>query len=141
MHPHAVHHHAVCSRRDDRGAAALELAVLGPVVLLATFAIVQAGLVSYARALALAAAREGVTAARAYQAPATAGPDRARAFLTTHAADSLTDTRVDPRGSTATTVRIEVTGRALTVLPGLPPITIRQHAQAERERYIPEAPP
>ncbi|MDQ1249784.1 MAG: hypothetical protein QG597_4160 [Actinomycetota bacterium] len=129
------------SRRGERGSAALELAILGPVVLLLTFAIVQAGLTAYARSLALAAAREGVTAARAYQATSVAGLDRAREFLATHAGDSLIEASVNDRGSTTTTVRIEVTGRALAVLPGLPPITIRQHAQAERERYVPETTP
>lgn len=128
------------ARRDD-GSATLELAILAPVVLLLTFAVVQAALYFHARNLALAAAREGVTAARSYTAPPGAGVQRANTFLAVHAGDSLREPRVDPGGSTATLVRIEVTGTALSVLPGVPNLPVRQVAHAERERLTSEGQP
>ena len=119
----------------DRGSATLEIAILAPAILLLTFAVVQAGLWFYARALALAAAQEGVTAARAYRAAPSAGPARAQAFLREQAGDSLSDTTVSSAGTTTTLVRIQVTGRSLSVLPGIPGPAVAQSAQAQRERF------
>jgi Flp pilus assembly protein TadG len=118
----------------------VELAILGPLVIALTFGIVQAGLTSYAHSLAAAAAREGVTAARAYRADTTAGTDRAERFLRLHAHDSLLDPTVTAT-TTATGVRVDVTGTALTVLPGIPVPTIHAMAQAERERVTTQATP
>ena len=95
------------------------MAILGPALLALIFVVVQAGLWFYARSLALAAANEGVTAGRAYQAPPGAGPARARAFIADHAGDSLLAATVTDTGSDATTVRIQVSGRALSVLTGI----------------------
>jgi Flp pilus assembly protein TadG len=131
----------VTASRHDRGSATLELAILGPALLLATFALVQGALYSYARSLALAAAREGVTAARAYHAAPDAGVRRAQAFLAQHAGDSLLAAHVDTSGSSPTTVRVQVSGHALSVLPGLPAMTIHQVAQADRELFTTAATP
>lgn len=121
--------------RAERGSASLEIAILAPAILALTFTIVQAGLWFYARSLALAAAQEGVTAGRAYHATTDAGPTRARAFLTEQAGDALLDPTVTTTGTTATTVRVTVTGHALSVLPGVAGLTITQSAQAVREHY------
>ena len=130
------------SHKGDRGSASLEIAILAPALLLLTFVLVQAGLWFYARSLALAAAQEGVTAGRAYDAPGAAGLVRARAFLYEQAGDSLTDTRVSSAGTTAAVVRITVTGRSLSVLPGLPGMAITQSAQVSREHFtVPGGPP
>ena len=122
------------SRRDD-GSASLEIAILGPALLLLVFAVVQAGLWFYARSLALAAAQEGVAAARAYEASGDAGVARARSFLDRAAGDSLQAATVSRAGSTETTVRVEVRGRALSVLPGVPGLPVSQAAQAPVERF------
>jgi Flp pilus assembly protein TadG len=124
-----------CSQAGDRGSASLEIAILAPALLLLTFVVVQAGLWFYARNLALAAAQEGVTAGRAYNAPTTAGPVRARAFLSEQAGDSLTGTTVSSTGTTAAVVRITVTGHSLSVLPGLSGMAITQSAQGSREHF------
>ena len=121
--------------RGDRGSVSLEIAILGPTLLLLIFTIVQAGLWFYARSLALAAAQEGVNAARGYQAAPAAGTSRARLFLTEHAGDSLTATRITTTGTTPTQIRIQVTGRSLSVLPGVPGLTITQEAAAPKERF------
>ncbi|MFZ0322657.1 MAG: TadE family protein, partial [Actinomycetes bacterium] len=86
----------------DRGSASLEVAILGPALLLLIFSIVQAGLWFYARSLALAAAQEGVTAARSYDADPGTGISRAQSFIEQQAGDSLTQTSVSSAGSTPT---------------------------------------
>ncbi len=64
---------------DDRGDASIQMAIVYPFVLLATIAVIQASMWYYARQIALTAAREGVTAARAYQAGPADGTARAQA--------------------------------------------------------------
>jgi Flp pilus assembly protein TadG len=118
----------------DRGSATLEIAVLGPAILLLIFTVVQAGLWFYARSLALAAAQSGVAAGRAYGAAPSDANLRAQAFLADQAGDSLTNPTVSTAGSTATSVRVEVSGRCLAVLPGLS-LAVRQSAVADRERF------
>lgn len=126
--------------RRDRGSATLEIAVLGPVLLLLVFTVVQAGLWAYARNLALAAAQEGATAGAAYGARAGDGVGRARAFVARAGGDSLTDVTVGTAGSTTALVRIEVRGRSLSVLPGVPGMVVTQHARATPERFRPDLP-
>ena len=121
--------------RPDRGSATLELVIIFPVLLLIIFTVVQASLFFYARSLALAAAQEGVRAARAENAHLPDGVTRARAFLTTTAGDSLLTPTVSSTGSSATQIRIRVTGRSLSVLPGVPGLTVSQEATGPKERF------
>ncbi len=120
--------------RRDRGSATLEVSILAPVLLLVVFTIIQVGLWSYARSLALGAAQEGVAAGRAHGSPAGAGQVRAQEFLDATAGDSLVDSTVTST-ATAATLRIEVTGRALSVLPGVPGLPVRQRAEGPVERF------
>lgn len=120
---------------SERGSTSLELTILFPVLLLLVFALVQFGLWFHARGLALAAAQEGVSAARLYQATPGAGVDRATDFLTAHGSDTLLEAQVND-GSSALRVRIEVTGRALSVLPGVSGLSVSQHAEGPVERFI-----
>lgn len=120
--------------RCDRGSATLEIAVLAPVLLLVVFTIIQVGLWSYARSLALAAAQEGVAGGRGYRAPATAADLAARSFLDRAAGDSIVERQVST-SATATEVRVEVTGRSLSVLPGVPGLPVRQRAHGPLERF------
>ena len=123
------------SRSPDEGSTTLEIAILGPVLLLLIFAIVQAALWFYARNLALAAAQEGVGAGRAYGSNPSQGVSRARSFLDRSASDSLQTSSVSSAGSTPSTVRISVTGRSLSVLPGFAGITVTQSAVGPVERF------
>ncbi len=122
-------------RAGASGSVTIEVAVLGPVLLLVVFAIVQAGLWSYARSLALGAAQTGVAAGRAYGAPPQAGRQAAEDFLAHHARDSLTAPQ-----AVATTrgdeVQVVVRGRSLSVLPGLPGIPVTQHAVGPVEQIV-----
>ncbi len=121
-------------RAPERGSATLEVAILAPVLLLVVFTIIQVGLWSYARSLALGAAQEGVAAGTAYRAPEQAGRHRAQEFLDATAGDSLRGSSVTAVAS-PTSLRIEVTGRALSVLPGVPGLPVRQRAEGSIERY------
>jgi Flp pilus assembly protein TadG len=118
----------------DRGSVTVEIAVLAPVLLLVIFTIVQVGLWSYARSLALGAAQEGVATGRSYGSTVAAGRIRAEQFLVEHAGDSLLDPAVVAQASVGS-VRVEVTGRALSVLPGVPGLPVRQSAAGPLERY------
>ena len=119
----------------DAGSATLEIAILGPALLLLIFTIVQTALWFYARNLALAAAQEGVGAGRSYGSAPDVGVTRAKSFLDRNASDSLQFISVSSTGSTPTTVRISVTGRSLSVLPGLPGMTVTQSAEGPVERF------
>lgn len=120
-------------RRADRGSATLEITVLAPVLLLVVFTTIQVGLWSYARSLALGAAQEGVAVGRAYGSSPQSGQLRAEQFLTARAGDSLLGSQVRTTFS-ATTLRVEVSGRALSVLPGVPGLPVRQAAEGPVER-------
>jgi Flp pilus assembly protein TadG len=125
----------------DAGSVSLEIAILGPTLLVLIFTIVQAGLWFHARSLALAAAQEGVTAARGFGSDLDAGIARAQSFLDRHAGDSLMHTTVITTGSTPRGMRIEVSGRALSVFPGVPGMRVTQSAQGPIERWTTDGAP
>jgi Flp pilus assembly protein TadG len=125
----------------DTGSASVEIAILGPALLLLVFAIVQGGLWFYAHNLALAAAEEGVTTGAAYGARPDIGVVRTRTFLDQQAGDSLTATTISSAGSTPTVVRIAVTGRSLSVLPGVPGIEVTATAVGPVERFTTDGAP
>lgn len=118
----------------ERGSVTLELAVVFPVFLLLLIAAVQAGLYFYARAIALTAAQQGVQAARLQQHTLDDGLAAARGYALHAGGGSLHHVAVDPAGSTATAVRITVTGTAVSLLPGVD-WPVSQQAAGPRERY------
>lgn len=118
----------------DRGSFTLELAILFPTFLLLVLVIVQAALYFFARSIAMSAAQEGARTARLQGHQLTEGQLAATRFATDQGDGVLTNTSVSTTGSTPTQVSVAVTGRVLTVVPGLS-LTIRQVAQAPRERY------
>ena len=97
------------------------------------FAAIQAGTYFWARSIAQAAAQEGVTAQRAYNAAPGAGQARAEEFVAA-TGDGLT-------GATVTVVagpdqlQVTVSGRCLSVIPGFcnaVPVTATAHGTVER---------
>lgn len=66
---------------DDRGSAAVELAVAAPAILLLLFASIQVAIWFLARDVALNAAEQAVTAQRGYNAADGVGQARANTFL------------------------------------------------------------
>lgn len=127
----------MCRRGRERGSATLEVAILGPALLLLVFAVVQVGLWAYARSLVLAAAQEGARAGAAHGADSEDASLRAREFAAA-AGDSLREVDVDTSGSDAATMRVEVAARALSIIPGVAGMTVRQHAEAPRELFVPD---
>ena len=126
---------ALCRGGRDTGSATVEVAILFPVLLAVIVAIVQYGLWFHARSLALAAAQEGVTAARAYAADPAIGPGRAREFVQAHGADTLTDVTATATSPGAGQVGVQVTGRSLSLLPGVPGPAVTQSADGPVERF------
>ncbi len=120
---------------DDRGDASIQMAIVYPFVLLAAIAVIQASMWYYARQIALTAAREGVTAARAYQAGPADGTARARQVLGRTAGDSLRSTSVSA-SSDGERVRVQVSGVAQSMIPGVPGLTISQSASGPAERWV-----
>ncbi|MFI5641985.1 TadE family protein [Streptomyces goshikiensis] len=117
------------------GESSVQMAIVFPFILMVTVAVVQASMWVYARNIALTAAREGVTAARTYQAPESAGAARASETLGRIAGDSLAGSSVSTTGTSATEVRVTVTGQAISLIPGLSSLSVSQSASAPRERW------
>ncbi|KJS55679.1 TadE/TadG family type IV pilus assembly protein [Streptomyces rubellomurinus] len=128
-------------RRGDRGSMSLSLAFVFPVVLLLVLLVVQASLWWYDRQVALTAAREGVDAGRVQGNATDEVKDRAalrqaQGFLDRTGVQGY---RVRTDGSTADTIRVTVELSPPMLIPGLKGPTIRQFAQAPRERFVPPA--
>lgn len=119
---------------DDRGDASIQMAIVFPFILLATIAVIQASMWYYAREIALTAAREGLTAARAYQASPADGTARAQEVLGRSAGDSLRGYGVSASND-GQRVRIQVSGTALSMIPGLSGLKITQSASGPVERW------
>ncbi|KUJ38404.1 hypothetical protein ADL25_24345 [Streptomyces sp. NRRL F-5122] len=111
------------------------MAIVFPFVLLATVAVIQASMWYYARQIALTAAREGLTAARAYQSSPAAGASQARNVLERTAGDSLRGYSVSV-SSNGQQVRVQVSGTALSMIPGVPGLQVSQTASGPQERWV-----
>ncbi|MFM9705583.1 TadE family protein [Streptomyces galilaeus] len=120
--------------RDDRGDASIQMAIVYPFVLLATIAVVQASMWYYARQIALTAAREGASAARAYQARPADGTARAHEVLERAAGDSLNGYSVSVT-SNGQRIQVQVSGTAMSMIPGISGLQVTQSASGPVERW------
>ena len=123
--------------RRDGGTATLELTVLFPVVLLILFGVMQGALYFHGRNVAMAAAEQGVRAARADGQTDRAGvaTAHARQFLAdTGELDNLTGLSITPAVD-AGSVRVTVSARTVSLLPGVPGPTVSQTAAGAIERF------
>ena len=121
----------------DRGAATLELVVLFPVLLLLIFGVIQGALFFHGRNVALAAAEQGVRAGRVdgQGDPAAIAAQEARQFLAdTGELDNLTGLVITPT-VTGEQVRVTVTARTVSLLPGVPGPQVRQSAAGSLEVF------
>jgi Flp pilus assembly protein TadG len=117
----------------------ISLAIVFPVVLLLVLLVVQASLWWYDRQVALSAAREGVDAGRVQgnatdEAKDEAARRQARDFLDrqgVHGYEVVTD------GSTSERIKVTVELTPPLLIPGLMGPSIRQYAEAPRERFVP----
>ncbi|MFB8026854.1 TadE family protein [Streptomyces sp. NPDC055990] len=121
--------------QGDRGESSIQMAIVFPFVILLTITAVQVGMQYYARNIALTAAREGVSAGRVHQASPGEGAARARETLGRIAGDSLRGAGVSTAGSSGETMKVTVTGRAVSLVPGIPGLLISQSATGARERW------
>lgn len=108
----------VDAARDDRGGAAIELAILGPLIIILLFGGAQVAALHSARAAALSAAQAAVTVERQYDAEPGDGQPYAEAFLA-EVGDWLSDTEVSEPSYSGGQVTYVVTGQALTLVPGV----------------------
>lgn len=119
----------------DRGSVSLELAIVFPALLLIVTALIQYALWFHARSLALAAAQQGVSVARAYHSTPAAGRGSALAFIADHGADTLLNPDVTTSSPATGQVRVVVTGRSVSVLPGVAGLAVSQSAAGPLERF------
>jgi hypothetical protein len=103
--------------RADRGGAEVELAILGPLLLIVIFGAVQVTTYFTARTVALSAAQVGVDAERRYDVDPNAGVGvaQAEAFLA-QAGDWLINSQVEDPVRTADEVSMTVHGEAPSIL-------------------------
>ncbi|MET8213691.1 TadE family protein [Streptomyces sp. NPDC005373] len=104
--------------RGDRGSSPIQAAIVFPVVIVITFILLQGVMWAYARNIAYTAARSGVAAGRVYEASPADGSAHAQRALDDLAGNMLTGTSVSTAGSTQDTMRVHVSGQALSMLPG-----------------------
>lgn len=123
------------SRRSSRDSGALTLSyvIIVPVFLAAIMVITQAAMWYLARSAALAAARQGVNAARVVNSSTGAGVSAALQFARSSGSGFLLDPSANG-GRSGNTIVITVTGKVPSLVPGLP-INVRQVARAPRERF------
>jgi Flp pilus assembly protein TadG len=120
---------------DARGSATLEIVVLFPAVLLATFGLVQGALYYHARDVALAAATDGLTAARSRSGNAEEGRRAALTFLRRAGGDDVLPASAVTARRTPTTATVIVSGQALSLVPGVPGWSVEQTASGPVERF------
>ena len=119
--------------RDD-GALTLSYVVLVPVFLAGIMVIVQACVWYLARETAIAAARQGADVARTAHPPPGGGAAAAVTFARKAAPGFLLGPSASAAGSSAVTVRITVTGRVPTLVPGMV-IKVSEVVTAPVERF------
>ena len=121
--------------RGDSGAFTLSYVIIVPVFMAGLMVIAQSAVWYLARQTALDAARQGADAARALNAPPGAGTRAAVDFARAAAPGFLLLPAASAAGSTAATVRIRVTGRVPSLVPGLT-LTVSEVVMAPVERFV-----
>ncbi|HEY7144805.1 MAG TPA: TadE family protein [Streptosporangiaceae bacterium] len=104
---------------EDAGALSLSYILVFPAFLLAILTVLQASFWYLARQTALAAARQGVDAARVQGAPLGAGPGAAVSFARSAGSGYLLGPSANDLGSTAQTIQVQVQGQAVSIIPGV----------------------
>lgn len=110
----------------ERGATAVELAIIAPMLILVIFFAIQAGLFFYGRTVAVQAAREGVSQLRlaadedAYQQMRESVISATRDFAGKVGRQGLTNPQVSTGYEEAEgRVWVSVTGNVISLVPGL----------------------
>ncbi|NJP98002.1 pilus assembly protein [Nonomuraea sp. FMUSA5-5] len=111
-----------------------ETVIALPVVMVAILACTQVCLFFFAQSVALAAAQQGVRTARTHDADHASGATAAKRYAEQTASGLLTSISAASTGD-ATTVRITVRGRSLSLVPFLPSIEVVEQAAGAVERF------
>lgn len=119
----------------DHGALTLSYVAVLPFVFLFLMVLIQASFWFLARNAALTAAREGADAARALNAPVSAGPAAALAFARQAGSGYLEDPAASASGSTGSTISITVSGHVPSFIPGLV-VHVSETVQAPVEKFL-----
>ncbi len=117
----------------QQGTVTLEALLVYPLVLLIAWIGMQLALVHLADRVALAAAEEGASAARARTGTLTAAGQRAHRYLDVLGSGLLADPTIRIQ-RTADLVTAEVHGNAQRIVPGFP-IGVTQTVQSPTERF------
>ena len=120
-------------RRDD-GALTLSYVIIVPVFLAGIMVIAQACVWYLARETAISAARQGADVARTAHPPPGRGAQAAVAFARQAASGFLLGPSASAAGSSAATVRIRVSGRVPSLVPGME-LTVSEVVTAPVERF------
>lgn len=120
--------------RRDEGALTLSYVIIMPIFLLAIMMVVQASVWYLARETALAAARQGADVARTASPPPGSGAAAAVAFARSAAPGFLLGPSASAAGTSALTVRITVTGRVPSLVPGIK-LQVSEMVTAPVERF------
>jgi len=124
--------------RGERGTAALELAIVAPVLMLIVLGIVQFGLWYHAEHVTKTAAMEAARTAAAEDGRAGAGEQRALDVLKAGLGSAVEDPNVTVSlGSDTAQVRISARIGGLLPIPGLSSFMLSAEATAYRERFRP----
>ncbi len=129
-----------CSGRlgePDGGAGTLELVVLFPILLVLIFGTIQGALYFHGRNVVLAAAQQGVRAARLDRQPdrAATAEQQTRQFLLDAGELSNLSGLTVVVSLDGNQVRVTVTGRTVSLLPGVPGPRVTQTAAGSLERF------
>jgi Flp pilus assembly protein TadG len=123
-------------RRPEDGSAAIEAVILFPVVLLLVMAIIQAAVYYHARNVAQSAANGGAVVGAFQDGTADTAAAEARARIERAGGRSLLEGSEVVATRTGTQVTVTVEGHAITFVPGLPDLTVRQSVSAPVERFV-----
>ncbi|WP_406299087.1 pilus assembly protein [Embleya sp. NBC_00888] len=119
----------------DRGGMSITMAIIFPMFILVLLAVIQGCLWWYAREVAMQVARESVEEARRRNGDITAAEQRGRDVAKDLSGGMLKDLKVIPKREGDVRIRVTVSGRSLSVVPGIGSLTITQHADGVVERW------
>ncbi|MEY9935302.1 Flp pilus assembly protein TadG [Catenulispora sp. GP43] len=121
---------------QDEGSGPISTAIVFPVMLGLVFVGVQLAMDYWVHAVAVSAAREGAHAGAAYGKTPEDGVAVARTKLQQLAGNGVTDMAVDPQGSNATQVQINISGNAASLWPFGPGPKFQVTVTVPVERFV-----
>ena len=119
----------------EAGALTISYVLIVPVFLIGIMTVVQASIWYLARDTVLAAARHGADVARTSTPPPGSGAQAAISFANSATSGLISNVTASTRGTTATTVRISVSARIPSFVPGLV-IHVHEVVTAPVERFV-----